>query len=55
MDNKSEHSKLLPLADTEANVYSFGVLLLEIISGQFPYSEEQGPLENWVIFNLQFH
>ncbi|KAL8113110.1 hypothetical protein AgCh_020437 [Apium graveolens] len=53
VDNKSAPSKLLPLADTEANVYSFGVLLLEIISGKFPYSEEQGPLENWAAAYLK--
>lgn len=55
MDNKSEHSKLGPLADTEENVYCFGVLLLEIISGKFPYSEEHGPLVDWVIFKLHFN
>lgn len=53
VDNKLEHSKLPPLADTEANVYSFGVLLLEIISGKFPYSEEQGPLVNWAAAYLK--
>lgn len=39
-----------PNADPETNVYSFGILLLEIISGKLPYSEEQGPLEKWVSF-----
>ncbi|XP_068665435.1 protein MALE DISCOVERER 2-like isoform X2 [Aristolochia californica] len=39
----------LPPADTENNVYSFGLLLLEIISGKLPYSEEQGSLLNWAI------
>lgn len=46
-DHDTEHSELPPLADPESNVYSFGVLLLEIISGKLPYSEEQGPLVNW--------
>ena len=46
--DNAEHSELPPLADPESNVYSFGVLLLEIISGKLPYSEEQGPLVNWV-------
>lgn len=46
--DNTEHSELPPLADPESNVYSFGVLLLEIISGKLPYSEEQGPLVNWV-------
>lgn len=46
-EDESEHSELPPLADTETNVYSFGILLLEIISGKLPYSEEQGSLLNW--------
>ncbi|KAF5729178.1 LRR receptor-like serine/threonine-protein kinase MRH1 [Tripterygium wilfordii] len=46
-DDDLEHSVLPPLADPETNVYSFGILLLEIISGKLPYSEEQGPLEKW--------
>lgn len=46
-DGESEHSVLPPLADSDTNVYSFGILLLEIISGKLPYSEEQGPLEKW--------
>ncbi|XP_038690976.1 protein MALE DISCOVERER 2-like isoform X2 [Tripterygium wilfordii] len=46
-NDDSEHSVLPPLADPETNVYSFGILLLEIISGKLPYSEEQGPLEKW--------
>ncbi|KAJ8761481.1 hypothetical protein K2173_001614 [Erythroxylum novogranatense] len=46
-DNESEHSTLPPLADPETNVYGFGILLLEIISGKLPYSEEQGPVEKW--------
>ncbi|XP_057433004.1 protein MALE DISCOVERER 2 isoform X2 [Lotus japonicus] len=40
---KSDHSRV----DLETNVYNFGVLLLEIISGKLPYSEEQGNLVNW--------
>ncbi|EEF28099.1 protein MALE DISCOVERER 2 [Ricinus communis] len=46
-DGESEHSELPPLTDPETNVYSFGILLLEIISGKLPYSKEQGPLEKW--------
>lgn len=34
--------------DPETNVYSFGVLALEIISGRLAYSEEKGPIEKWV-------
>lgn len=38
----------LPLADPESNVYNFGILMLETISGKLPFSEEQGFLVNWV-------
>ncbi|KAF2303107.1 hypothetical protein GH714_013804 [Hevea brasiliensis] len=44
-DNESAHSTLPPLADVEKNVYCFGILLLEIISGNLQYLEEQGSLE----------
>ncbi|CAL0334726.1 unnamed protein product [Lupinus luteus] len=43
----SKKFELPPNADPETNVYNFGVLLLEIISGKLPYSEEQGNLVNW--------
>ncbi|KAL1555981.1 protein MALE DISCOVERER 2-like [Salvia divinorum] len=46
-ENESEHSSLPPLADVETNVYSFGILLLEIISGRLAYSKENGDLLNW--------
>ncbi|CAN4123687.1 unnamed protein product [Withania somnifera] len=42
-----ENSELPALADPETNIYNFGILLLEIISGKSPYSEEQGCLLNW--------
>lgn len=37
-------------AELEKNVYDFGIMLLEIISGKLPQSEEQGNLVNWVRF-----
>ncbi|KAJ8531532.1 hypothetical protein K7X08_026966 [Anisodus acutangulus] len=43
----SENSVLPPLADLETNVYSFGILLIEIISGKSPYSDEKESLLNW--------
>ncbi|KAG5517061.1 hypothetical protein RHGRI_037717 [Rhododendron griersonianum] len=46
-ENDSEHSELPPFSDPETNVYSFGIMLLEIISGKLPNKEEQGPLVNW--------
>ncbi|XWS15845.1 hypothetical protein CRYUN_Cryun34aG0036600 [Craigia yunnanensis] len=53
-DAEPEHSELPPFVDTEVNVYSFGILLLEIISGKLPYSEEQGPLEKWAVQYLNY-
>lgn len=46
-DSESEHSELPPLIDTETNVFCFGVLMLEIISGKLPHSNEHGPLVPW--------
>lgn len=53
-ENDSEHSELPPFSDPETNVYSFGIMLLEIISGKLPNKEEQGPLVNWVQLSLPF-
>ncbi|KAF5752589.1 hypothetical protein HS088_TW01G00504 [Tripterygium wilfordii] len=36
-----------PIADQESNVYSFGVLLFEMVTGRLPYSVDNGSLENW--------
>ncbi|KAL5576523.1 hypothetical protein UlMin_018222 [Ulmus minor] len=47
IEDDKENSELPPSADPETNVYSFGILLLEIISGKLQYSEEQGSLVNW--------
>jgi len=47
---------LPPLADPETNVYSLGILLIEIISGKSPYSEEKESLLNWVnILDPYYH
>lgn len=46
-NDEAEHSELPPLAEPETNVYSFGIVLLEIISGKLPYSEEHGSIEKW--------
>ncbi|XP_015067185.1 protein MALE DISCOVERER 2-like [Solanum pennellii] len=41
-----ENSQLPPLSDPETNVYNFGILLLEVISGKSPYTERDSLL-NW--------
>ncbi|KAG4999933.1 hypothetical protein JHK87_021005 [Glycine soja] len=51
-DESHKSSELPPQADPETDVYNFGVLLLEIISGKLPYSEEQGHLANWAAEHL---
>ncbi|XP_047947841.1 protein MALE DISCOVERER 2-like isoform X1 [Salvia hispanica] len=51
-ENESEHSLLPPLADVDTNVYSFGILMLEIISGRLPHSKENGDLLNWASQHL---
>ncbi|KAI4368127.1 hypothetical protein MLD38_016721 [Melastoma candidum] len=46
-DDGSESAELLSGDDVEANVYNFGIILLEIITGRHSYTEEQGPLTDW--------
>ncbi|RAL49703.1 hypothetical protein DM860_001994 [Cuscuta australis] len=50
--DSDDHSELPPLAEPEANIYSFGLVLLEIISGKLPHSEEQGSLLKWATPHL---
>lgn len=47
-EDEKENSELPPSADPETNVYDFGIMLLEIISGKMAYSEREGSLVNWV-------
>lgn len=41
--------------DIQGNVYAFGVLLLEIISGRPPYCKDKGGLVDWVRNFLKFN
>ncbi|XP_021278004.1 probable inactive receptor-like protein kinase At3g56050 [Herrania umbratica] len=36
-----------PSADADGNVYSFGVILFEMITGRIPYSVDNGSLADW--------
>ncbi|CAN1230027.1 Protein MALE DISCOVERER 1 [Linum grandiflorum] len=49
----SEHSELPAMADPETNVYSFGVIVLEVLTGKLPYSEKDGPIEKWAAKYLE--
>ena len=40
--------------DTEGNIFAFGVLLLELISGRPPYCKDKGYLVDWVRLFLKF-
>ncbi|XVF05783.1 hypothetical protein REPUB_Repub05bG0202200 [Reevesia pubescens] len=36
-----------PSADAESNVYNFGVILFEMVTGRIPYSVDNGSLADW--------
>ncbi|GAB2286098.1 hypothetical protein Dimus_020522 [Dionaea muscipula] len=41
------------LVDLETNVYNFGVILLEAVTGEIPYSEDGGFLAEWAVEYLR--
>lgn len=41
------------MADKESNIYSFGVLLFEMITGRIPYSSLNCSVEDWVLEYLK--
>ncbi|XP_058110361.1 inactive receptor-like serine/threonine-protein kinase At2g40270 isoform X2 [Magnolia sinica] len=46
--NDTELSNMSP-SELEHNVYSFGVVLLEMMSGKLPFSENEGQLIDWAL------
>lgn len=40
-------SKTSSTTSLESNVYSFGVILFEMVTGRLPYSMDNGSLEDW--------
>ncbi|XP_021766121.1 protein MALE DISCOVERER 1-like [Chenopodium quinoa] len=48
-EDGSKPSVSTKTADLRQNVYEFGILLLETITGRLPYSEEQGYLVDWAL------
>ncbi|KAF9675700.1 hypothetical protein SADUNF_Sadunf09G0059700 [Salix dunnii] len=40
-------------SDPEGNIYSFGVILFEIITGRIPYAVDNGSLADWASDNLR--
>ncbi|KAI0515570.1 hypothetical protein KFK09_008235 [Dendrobium nobile] len=53
-NNNKESSTAAPTTHPESNVYSFGILLLEIISGRMPISEDDGlPISDWAKEHLK--
>jgi serine/threonine protein kinase len=47
MELSSKKLPDLPLACLENNVYNFGVLLFEMVTGRLPYSVDNVSLEDW--------
>ncbi|XP_062210924.1 probable inactive receptor-like protein kinase At3g56050 isoform X2 [Phragmites australis] len=43
----STNGDLTSSSDLENIVHKYGIVLLEILTGRLPYSEEDGPLEQW--------
>ncbi|CAL9754268.1 unnamed protein product [Musa acuminata subsp. burmannicoides] len=48
-DTGSGSGSSSPLSDAESIVHRFGILLLEILSGRLPFSEEDDLLEQWAL------
>ncbi|CAM8985858.1 unnamed protein product [Rhodiola kirilowii] len=52
-EDEMENPSLPPITDPESNVYSFGIMLLEVISGQLPKSKDGSTIVNWATEHLR--
>uniref|UniRef100_A0A803LCW0 Protein kinase domain-containing protein n=1 Tax=Chenopodium quinoa TaxID=63459 RepID=A0A803LCW0_CHEQI len=53
MRSPSMHLLEAALTDIEGNVYNFGMVLLEIITGRMPYMEDNRTVADWVFYCLE--
>ncbi|XP_020578643.1 LOW QUALITY PROTEIN: protein MALE DISCOVERER 1-like [Phalaenopsis equestris] len=54
LNENKDNFAAAPTSHPASNVYSFGILLLEIISGRMPISEDNGlPISNWAMRHLK--
>lgn len=49
-----KHIDMMQSASPSSNVYSFGVLLFEIVTGRIPYSVDNSSHENWASHYLKW-
>lgn len=52
VEDGSKQAESKPRVDPAENVYDFGILLLEVITGRLPNSEEHGSLVDWASSSL---